>query len=311
MSTLPEMRVTPAQPAFSSVGIDHFGPIFVKVKRTTVKRYGCVFTCLTMRAVHIEIAHDLSTDSFIQSFVRFVSRRGAPTQVFSDNGTNFKGAEKEISQALNNWNQNKIMSVLRNRGVAWNFNPPSASHTGGIWERIIRSIRKILRSILGDQLVDDETLLTVMAEIEKILNDRPLTRLTNDPNDLCPLTPSQLLLLRPNASVPLTEFEEVVPYRKRWKQSQYLANIFWKRWLKEYLPTLQERQKWLRPKRNFKVGDLVLIVHENVHRGQWPKGLVEEVFPDKYGNVRQVTIRTASSRVRRDVCKICLVEDSL
>jgi hypothetical protein len=165
-----------------------------------------------------------------------------------------------------------------------------------------------MRSILGNQLVNDETLLTVITEAEKILNDRPLTRVTNDPTGLDPLTPSQLLLLRPNSSLPSTDLGNLVPYRKRWKQSQYLANVFWKRWFKEYLPILQERQKWFRPKRNVQVGDLVMIVQENVSRGQWPKGLIEEVFPDKRGHVRQVVVRTATARMRRDVRKICLQE---
>ena len=269
-----------------------------------VKR--AVGKCLTCKRWNY--AYDLSTDSFIQAFMRFVSRRGPPTQVFSDNGTNFKGAEIEIMQALKNWNQHRIITVLRNRSIEWHFNPPAASHAGGVWERMIRSIRKILRSILGNQLVNDETLLTVITEVEKILNDRPLTRVTNDPNDLDPLTPSQLLLLRPNSSLPSTDLGNLVPYKKRWKQSQYLANVFWKRWLKEYLPILQERQKWFRPKRSVQVGDLVLIVQENVSRGQWPKGLIEEVFPDKHGHVRQVIVRTATARMRRDVRKICLLE---
>ena len=116
------------------------------------------------------------------------------------------------------------------------------------------------------------------------------------------------MLLRPNSSIPSAELSDLAPYSKDWKKSQYLANVFWKRWLKEYLPILQERQKWLCPKRNVQVGDLVLIVPENISRGQWPKGLIEEIVPDKYGHVRQVTVRTATSRIRRDVRKICLLE---
>jgi hypothetical protein len=151
MSPLPEARVTPEEPAFSSVDIDYFGPLFVKLKRSVVKRYGCVFTCIVIRAVHIEVSYDLSTDSFIQAFMRFVSRRGPPTKVFSDNGTNFKGAETEIKEALTKWNQDRISRSLRSRDIEWNFNPPAASHAGGVWERMIRSIRKILRSLMTDQ----------------------------------------------------------------------------------------------------------------------------------------------------------------
>ena len=149
--------------------------MLVKSRRSQVKRYGCVFTCLAIRAVHIEIAHDHTTDLFIQAFTRFVSRRGSPIEVFSDNGTNFRGAETEIKTALEHWNLDQIDNCLRRRGIRWNFNPPHASHAGAVWERMISSIRKILRSLLGSQIMDDETLLTCMAEVEKILNDRPLT----------------------------------------------------------------------------------------------------------------------------------------
>jgi hypothetical protein len=164
---------------------------------------------------------------------------------------------------------------------------------------------------MTDQLVNDETLATILAEVEKILNDRPLTRHSDDPNDLEPLTPNKLLLLRPNPCYQPVEFCETTLYNKKWKQAQYLASIFWKRWIKEYLPTLQERQKWLRPRRNVVPGDLVLVVQENVQRGQWPKAIVEEVFLDEYGHVRHVIIRTETARLRRDVRQLCLLENAI
>ena len=198
MAQLPRPRVSPDSLPFSSVGADFFGSILVKVKRKHAKRYGCVFTCLTIRAVHIEVAHDLTSDSFIQAFTRFVSRRGAPIEVFSDNGTNFRGAETEIKVALSQWNSDRISTCLRRRGVQWYFKPPLASHAGGVWERMIRSIRKILRFLLGDQLVGDQTLLTFIAEVEKILLDHPLVPLSSDPRYPESLSPSKLLLLRPN-----------------------------------------------------------------------------------------------------------------
>ena len=123
MASLPAVRVTPTEMPFAAVGIDYFGPIQVKLKRSVVKRYGCVFTCLVVRAVHIEISYDLSTDSFIQAFTRFVSRRGPPREVYSDNGTNFKGAEADIKLALASWNQSQIENSLRKREIQWHFNP--------------------------------------------------------------------------------------------------------------------------------------------------------------------------------------------
>ncbi|XP_046855977.1 uncharacterized protein LOC124449079 [Xenia sp. Carnegie-2017] len=115
MAPLPKARVKSGEYPFSSVGVDYFGPLKVKYKRGTEKRYGCVFTCLAIRAIHIEIAHDLSTDSFIQAVCRFVSRRGPPNELFSDNGTNFRGAESEVKQMLQNWNQARILDRLRER----------------------------------------------------------------------------------------------------------------------------------------------------------------------------------------------------
>ena len=175
---------------------------------------------------------------------------------------------------------------------------------------MIRSARKILRALLGNQIVNDETLLTVMAEVEKILNDRPLTRVTEDPKDLEPLTSNHLLLSHRNLSVAPGDFStaSTSKFTRCWRQAQYLSNIFWRRWVKEYLLSLQERQKWIRPRRNVAVGDLVLIADEHSPRGEWPMGVVEVVTQDRHGAVRQATVRTAKSILERDIRKLCLLE---
>jgi hypothetical protein len=161
---------------------------------------------------------------------------------------------------------------------------------GGIWERIIRSIRRILKALLQGQKVNDESLVTFMAETERILNDRPLTRQEDHPNDLEPLTPNKLLLLRSEQTPPLGSWVVADKFSKRWRQAQQLASAFWKRWVKEYLPLLQERQKCLTEKRNLQPKDLVLLMDERLCREQWPLGVVEEVYPDKKGRVRQVLV---------------------
>jgi len=310
MAPLPAARVKQGSPPFTAVGVDYFGPLQVKYRRGTVKRYGCVFTCMSTRAVHIEVSSDLSTDSFVQAVYRFVSRRGPPKEIYSDNGTNFRGAEVEVKEALCKWNQDRIRERLRQQGIEWHFNAPAASHTGGVWERMIRSIRKILRALVGNKLLDDETLMTTLCEVEKILNDRPLVKATDDPNDLEALTPNALLLLRQNSSVsPLPE-QTSVNLKERRKEAQRLADQFWQRWLAEYLPTLHERQKWLRPRRNIAVGDLVLVSDDNVSRGNWPLGIVIETFPDDKGLVRHLQVRTAKGVYRRNIRKLCLLEAS-
>lgn len=309
MAELPVERLTPERPPFTHVGVDYFGPLQVKRARSCVKRYGCLFTCLATRALHIEIAHSLETDSFIAALHRFISRRGRPEAIFSDNGSNFKGADRELRDALKTWNQCKISKVLCLQEIQWHFNTPTASHMGGVWERLIRSVRQILRVMLKEQLVSDETLLTVMAEVEKILNDRPLTFVSDDPDDPRPLTPATLLLLKPNSSIPETVCVPADGYCKKiWRQAQYLSDLFWRRWINEYLPTLQLRQKWTECNRNFCVNDIVLVIDEKTVRGQWPLGRIIEVYPDEYGYVRSVKVKTTVSCYVRPVTKLCFLE---
>ena len=311
MADLPSARVKPVSRPFTEIGIDYFGPLHVKFKRGTAKRWGCLFTCLSSRAVHIEIAHSLDTASFLAAFQRFIARRGKPTRVYSDNGTNFVAGNKELQDQLGLWNESMIEDSLSQQGIQWSFNPPTASHMGGIWERMIRSVRCILQKLLHEQLVHDESLLTLMAEVEKVLNDRPLWPPSSDAMDQPPLTPNHLLLLQQNQSMPLGIFSEDDNYsRKWWKQCNYLANIFWARWLKEYLPTLQARRKWTQLQHNLKVGDIVLVVEENSPRGQWPLGRIMAVYPDKKGAVRTVDVLMRKAIRRRPIHKLCLLEQA-
>ena len=227
MADLPPKRLTPDRPPFAFVGVDYFGPLLVKLKRNSVKRYGCLFTCLASRAVHIEISHSLDTDSFIHALRRFIARRGKPEIIRSDNGTNFHGGDRELRSALSEWNQQKINAFTSEREIEWILNPPTASHMGGVWERIVQSVKKILKALLREQIVNDESLLTLMAEAESVVNSRPLTPNPDDPIDAEPLTPSHLLLLRSNKPIPPGVFCEQGQYcRRRWRQIQYLANIF-------------------------------------------------------------------------------------
>ncbi len=195
MADLPEHRVTPDQPPFTFVGVDCFGPFLVKRGRSLVRRYGTLFTCLAIRAIHIEVIQSLDTNSFIHALRRFIARRGPPKVIRSDNGTNFVSGEKEIRTAINQWNQETIHQSLLQHNIKWIFNPPFGSHFGGVWEGCIRTIRKILSAVLNQQHVDDECLMTIMCEVESIMNSRPLTKVSDDPKDLEALTPNHLLLL--------------------------------------------------------------------------------------------------------------------
>ena len=309
MANLPRPRVTPDQPPFTCVGIDYFGPFLVRQKRSMVKRYGAIFTCLALRAVHLEVCHSLDTDSFIHALRRFIARRGQVKEIRSDNGSNFVGGERELRVMIDSWNQAKIHDALLQKSIKWVFNPPGASHHGGVWERLIRSTRKVLGALVKEQSLDDESLQTLLCECESIINGRPLTTVSDDPKDLEPLSPNHLLLLRSETPLPPGLFLKSDTYsRRRWRQVQYLADVFWGRWKREYLPLLQSRQKWFRPKENFAVGDTVIVVDETLPRNAWAIGRITEVFPDKYGFVRRVKVKTKTSTLERPISKLCLLE---
>ncbi|KAK7896104.1 hypothetical protein WMY93_021429 [Mugilogobius chulae] len=310
MADLPRDRVLPDDPPFTNTGVDYFGPFEVKRGRSMVKRYGVIFTCLTVRAVHLEMASSLDTDSFIHALRRFIARRGQVKILRSDNGTNFIGAERELKKAIQEWNVSKIEDSLQQHGIQWMFNPPSGSHHGGVWERLIKSVKKILNTTVNLQTLDEEGLHTLLCEAEAIVNSRPITKASSDPNDLEMLTPNHLLLLKTKPSLPPGLFDRQDLYaRRRWKQIQYMSDIFWKRWTREYLPLLQERQKWARPSRNFAIGDIVLIVDDSSPRNSWVTGKVVQTTPDKSGFVRQVRVKTKTTTLDRPITKICLLQE--
>lgn len=308
MADLPKERLLPDLPPFTNVGVDYFGPLEVRRGRGVCKRYGVIFTCFASRAVHLEVATSLDTSACINALRRFISRRGQVCSVRSDNGTNFVGAKKELKEALASLNHQQIQRVLLQEGIQWHFNPPGASHHGGVWERVIRMVRSVLTSVLHLQTLDDDGLHTVLCEVEAILNGRPLTKLSDDPADLEPLTPNHILLMKGKPVLAPGLFtKDDVYVKRRWRQVQYIADLFWKRWVQEYLPLLQERHKWNKRERNFVPGDIVVVMDAAAPRGSWPLGRILETFPDKKGLVRSVRLRTRTSILERPVTKLCLL----
>ena len=309
MADLPSDRITPDNPPFTYTGVDCFGPFYVKRGRSQVKRYGCLFTCLTMRAIHLEVLHSMDADSFINAVMRFTARRGVPKVIRSDNGTNFVGGNKELQQSIAKWNEsNKLKEHLLIKQIKWIFNPPAASHMGGVWERQIRTVRRVLDIVLKDQVLDDERLDTMFCEVESIVNSRPITPVSNDPKDLNPLTPNDLLIQGQCYSSSPGVFSKEDIYTRRWRHVQLLADKFWKRWVKEYLPTLQLRSKWKDAKDNLKENDVVIMIDENMPRKKWCLGRLEKVFPGKDGLVRSVQVKTQHNTFTRPVDKLCLIE---
>lgn len=297
MSDLPVDRVTGDAPPFASTATDLFGPFFVSRGRGKVqeKRYGIIFTCLASRAAHIEIAPGLDTSSYINALRRFISRRGRPKLIRSDNGTNLTSSNRELREAISEFNSAPVAKFCQQQQVEWQFQPPFASHHGGVFEREIRTIRKILNSMLKDftnqVTLTDDLLSTLMCEIENILNSRPLTTVTTDVDDLMPLTPNHLLRLQTEVPLPPGLFADTDLYSKRlWRQAQFLADVFWRRWNREYLILLTERQKWLQRERSHKPGDVVLVVDNLTPRNMWSTGRIVSVDSDPNGFVRSAHI---------------------
>ena len=292
MAPLPKCRLTAYKPPFSFSGKDLFGPIYVKHGPGTAKRWCCLFTCSTTRSVHLEVFNSMDTDEFIMCLRRFINRRGDVKELRCDNGSNFVGSERELKKSLQEWNQGQIERELIQRGCKWIFQPPTASSMSGVWERMVRSAKTVLKSILGAQTVTDVVLRTLVTEVERILNGRALTANSDDPNDLEPLTPAHLLMQRKIICLPPGVFEKTDIYRKKWRQVQFLANLFWERWLKEYIPTLQQRGKWRRVLSYIKPDSLVLLVNDNSPRGHWNLGRVLEMYSGPDGLVRTVKVKT-------------------
>ena len=308
MADLPVERLVPDKPPFTHVGMDYFGPIQVKRGRSIVKMYGVIFSCFTSRAIHLEVADSLDTDSCLNAILRFVSRRGQVETITSDNGTNLVGAERELRSSILEWNQSNIISSLQQRNIEWSFNPPTASHFGGVWERIIRSVRKIMYGLMHEQIhhLTSDGLHTLLCEVESILNGRPITHASDDVDDLDALTPNHILTLRSERRLPYGVFTEADNYtRRRWRQVQYLSDIFWKRWSREYLHLLQERQKLQAPQRNIAIDDVVMFM--DVSRNSWTMARVLDVIKGRRGLVRSVQLKTPTSILTRPIHKLVLL----
>ena len=286
MADLPTERTLELAP-FTYCGVDMFGNFNIKEGRKIHKQYCVMFTCFSSRAVHLETTNTLDTDSFIMALRRFLSTRGKVRSIRSDNGGNFVGAGNELRNCLKEMEISKIATYLQSEmcdWIEWERNTPNASHMGGVWERQIRTIRGILSLLLKshNSVLNDESFSTLIKEVECIVNSRPLdVRNIHDHDpDSEPLTPNHLLTLKSKVVLPPPGvFQKDNLYcRRRWRVIQHLANEFWNRWRKEYLLNLQTRQKWTEEKRNFQVGDIVLLKEEHVVRNSWPMARVTEVF---------------------------------
>lgn len=307
-------RVVESAKPFVHTGTDFAGPVKVTVSRgrgiRSTKAYVCLFVCMTTRAVCIELAGNLSTASFLGAFKRFLSRRGPIGRIYSDNGSNYIGAKRTLSELheflCSKYHKTDFGNMLAKHRIEWSLNVPAASHFGGNWEANIKSLKNHLYRVIGDQILSFEELSTVLAQIESVMNTRPLCRtLSNDPSEPLALTPAHFLNLTPLKYFPAGEIDETLHTLSRHELLDKLVQSFWKRWRTEYLHTLQSRRKWNTPVDPITVGTVVILLTDNCPPLHWPLGVVEEVFPGSDGVTRIVRVRTATGSYLRPVVRLC------
>ena len=315
MGSLPTARVTPSRP-FLKCGLDYAGPMHLKVLKgrghKQFKAYICIFVCLSTKAVHLEAVSDMTTDTFIAALKRFASRRGVSSDLFSDCGSNFLGADSELKSMLESATHNsKVSTHLAEHGIQWHFNPPGAPHQGGLWEAGVKAIKYHLRRVMGSTVLNFEELVTFLCQIEGCLNSRPLCAASHDPSDYSALTPGHFLVGGPLTAIPEGDLTDVNPNRlSRWQLQQQMVQHFWKRWSNEYLVNLQQRHKWATKRDNVNLNDLVLIKDETLPPMKWKLGRVIQLHPGHDECVRVVTVRTGTGEFKRPITKICPLLDA-
>ncbi|XP_062710230.1 uncharacterized protein LOC109425711 [Aedes albopictus] len=307
MAPLPQARVTGCVRPFTHTGVDYFGPIQVKRGRSLEKRWVALFTCLAIRAVHVELVHSLSTQSCIMAIRRFVSRRGSPDVFYSDNGTNFVGASNLLSKQIQDIHED-CATTFTNSATRWDFNPPSAPHMGGSWERMVRSVKTAMTAIADHpHSPSDEVLQTVITEAESVVNSRPLTYIPLESSEQEALTPNHFLLYgTKGVNQPASSLNTVgSSLRDSWRLAQFLVDQFWRRWIREYLPTIARRTKWFESVKPLEPGDLVLVIDEGKRNG-WLRGRIVDVTTAADGQVRRAVVQTNNGLVSRPAVKLAL-----
>lgn len=312
MGNLPAVRTKMVEKAFTNTGTDLCGPVFLRMMSgrgiKTQKGYIVIFICMSTRAIHIELVTDLTSEAFIAAFKRLIGRRGNVLNLYCDNGTNFIGAKKilmlESEQAMLDFNTD-IQKTLATHNTDFHFNPALSPWMGGLWERGVGSIKYHLKRTIADRILTYEELSTVLIQIEAILNSRPITPLTENPDDLDILTPGHFLV----GNALTAPMEPSVLNLKQnqlsnWQMISRMRQEFWEKWSNDFISNLQIRSKWMEASDNVKIGDMVLLKEENTAPLAWPLGRIKQVYPGKDGLVRVVEVMAKGKVYKRPLLKI-------
>jgi hypothetical protein len=315
MADVHRARLGAREPPFTYTSVDYFGPIEVVHGRGSAKRWGALFTCLVTRAVYVDLAISLTADDFLLVLRRFASIYRKPAHMFSDNGTNLVGAERILREELDRLKgDEELISQLKGLGIHWTFQPAQTPHFGGSHESLVRSVKNALyaaldREKLGLRRPSDEVLRTLLFEVSGLLNARPLTYVSSDPDDFRPLTPNDFLNRAPVADLPAGDFCNSLP-RDHYRYVQRMTTLFWDLWHGAFLQSMVGRRKWQVPARNLAVGDYVLDDWKDAPRGRWRTGRIAKVYPGADGLVRAVDVAFPTGILRRGANQLALLEES-
>lgn len=311
MGQLPTSRITPSYP-FAITGTDFCGPFPISSKigrgNRISKCYICIFICFWTKAVHLETVSDLSAKAFISCLRRFISRRGRPSQIYCDNGTNFVGANNELGRALQA-GMRSIYNYTAEERIQFIFNPPYSPTFGGLWEANVKCLKYHLKRTIGNSCLTFQELSTLCTEVEAVLNSRPLTPLTCNPSDLSPLSPGHFLIGRPLTSLASPPAASGKGIKTRYQLLESLRDSFAKRWKNEYLSELQKRTKWRHPYRDLKEGAMVVFKEDNLPPMRWKLARVHRLYYGKDGIARVGDFRTIRGIERRALNKVCPLPD--
>ena len=318
MAELPAQRVT-ASPPFTHCGMDFAGPFTIKLGRVRkpveVEAHICVFVCMATKAVHLEVVSDVSTPAFEAALQRFISRRGCPQHLYSDNGGNFVGARNKINRLYSFLQDKKTDEDVQHflathHNIVWHNIPPFSPHMGGLWEAAVKGMKTHLKRVMGTTKFTFEELTTITCRIEACLNSRPLLPLTShNPDGLLTLTAGHFLMnktptIYPEDPTPLNNLQLL----RKWNLCQAVVQQFWTRWSKEYLNSLQARTKWQSTTTNLQADDIVAIRPRGKFiPSHWPIGRVIRTLPGKDDRVRVVDLQTASGTLQRAVTQLALL----
>lgn len=311
MADLPALRLCVGIP-FENTAVDYFGPFETKYGgRGKKKSYGAIFTCLTMRAVLVELVSDFTTDKFLLALRRFISIYGTPKLIVSDNGSNFVGAAREIKKILDSWRRqdtrnSRLLDFCDENLITWKFSTPLASHHNGAVESMVKCTKIALNKIVKGHLLSEEDYRTIFLEITACINSRPLWPASDGDVGGTPITCEDLIRPRGLPRDPI-ELNIAVNPRKRYQLIQNMVNEWWRLWMLHFTPNLQTRKKWFKIRENLEVGDIVLVVDTDAPRSHWKMGRVTKIYPGNDGLVRSARIKTSIGEYDRPITRLCIL----